>query len=219
MRGFLCVRACACVCVCVIEKAATARQFGTDLVGGGVTGAILLLKVGLRNAHIDNAEVLKLVFDCPLLHFTTTPTPSAIFFTPSTKKQKHSPKYLRDPFILPPLNMGVITASFHIPTIDIAPYLRDPSTDAARQVVRDVRNACATVGFFSLVGHGVPRGVQDNVFRAAKRLFDLPPEEKEALRHPLMKNRGYELIGSQALQVDTLPDLKEVHGTDTAFCQ
>ncbi|ROV91399.1 hypothetical protein VPNG_09978 [Cytospora leucostoma] len=106
--------------------------------------------------------------------------------------------------------MGVASsANFHIPTIDISPYLKDSSTDAARQVVHDVRVACTTVGFFSMVGHGMPREIQDNVFRAAKRLFDLSPEEKLALRHPLLKNRGYELIGSQALQEDTLPDLKE----------
>ncbi|KUI52950.1 Sexual differentiation process protein isp7 [Cytospora mali] len=100
-------------------------------------------------------------------------------------------------------------ANFHIPTIDISPYLQDATSDAADQVVRDVGKACATVGFFSLVGHGIPRNIQDNVFEAAKKLFNLPAEEKRALRHPLMKNRGYELIGSQALQDNTLPDLKE----------
>lgn len=107
--------------------------------------------------------------------------------------------------------MGSInTAEFHIPTIDIAPYLEDPASEAAARVVRHVRNACMTVGFFSLVGHEIPRKVQDDVFQAAKRLFALPIEEKRALRHPLLKNRGYEIIGAQALQDDTLPDLKEV---------
>lgn len=106
--------------------------------------------------------------------------------------------------------MGVRTANFHIPTINIAPYLEDPSSDAARQIVRDVRNACMTAGFFSLTGHGIPRDVQNGVLEAAKKLFDLPLEEKKTLRHPLINNRGYELIGSQALQDDTLPDLKEV---------
>ncbi|KAI7786017.1 2og-fe oxygenase family [Diaporthe eres] len=103
-------------------------------------------------------------------------------------------------------------SSFHIPTIDIAPYLEDASTDAARQVVDDVRNACMTAGFFSLVGHGIPRDMQDGVLRAAKKFFDLPLAEKQALRHPLIKNRGYEVIGSQTLQENTLPDLKEEKG-------
>lgn len=99
---------------------------------------------------------------------------------------------------------------FHIPTINIAPYLRDPGTDDAKKVVRDVRNACISVGFFSLTGHGIPRILQDNVLKAAQRLFNLPLEEKKALQHAILKNRGYEIIGAQALQSDTLPDLKEV---------
>ncbi|KAK2597578.1 hypothetical protein N8I77_012357 [Diaporthe amygdali] len=107
-----------------------------------------------------------------------------------------------------PGNMNA-PSNFHIPTIDIGPYLEDASTDAAKKVVDDVRNACMTAGFFSLVGHGIPREMQDNVLDAAKRFFDLPVAEKEALRHPLIKNRGYEVIGSQTLQEDTLPDLKE----------
>jgi isopenicillin N synthase-like dioxygenase len=110
----------------------------------------------------------------------------------------------------PPQHQPSTTKGFHIPTIDISPYLEDASTDAARRVVDDVRNACMTAGFFSLVGHGIPREMQHAVLDAARRFFDLPLAEKEALRHPLIKNRGYEIIGSQTLQEDTLPDLKEV---------
>lgn len=102
-----------------------------------------------------------------------------------------------------------------MPTINIASYLRDPSSEAGKRVVRDVRNACMHVGFFSLTGHGIPRDVQDNVLKAAKRLFSLPLEEKKTLKHPLLKNRGYEIIGAQALQSDTLPDLKEVSSRHT----
>ncbi|KAI1079866.1 Clavaminate synthase-like protein [Whalleya microplaca] len=99
--------------------------------------------------------------------------------------------------------------SFVIPTIDIAPYLADPSSSASAQVVEDVRQACATSGFFQIVNHGVSRELQDAVFKASETFFALPLEEKKKLQHPTLKNRGYELIGSQALQEDTLPDLKE----------
>lgn len=99
---------------------------------------------------------------------------------------------------------------FHIPTINIAPYLENPVSEAAAQIVKEVRDACMSVGFFSLVGHGIPRTVQDDLFEAAKKLFSLPLDEKLALKHPILKNRGYELIGSQSLQEETLPDLKEV---------
>ncbi|CAN8098488.1 unnamed protein product [Discula destructiva] len=105
--------------------------------------------------------------------------------------------------------MGPRTKPFEIPTINIAPYLRDPTSDAGRQVVQDVRHACMSVGFFSLVGHGIPREIQESVLKASKKLFNLPLEEKKALRHPFLKNRGYEIIGAQALQSDTLPDNKE----------
>lgn len=74
-----------------------------------------------------------------------------------------------------------------------------------------------SVGFFSLTGHGIPRDVQDSVLKAAKRLFDLPLEEKKALTHPLLKNRGYEILGAQALQSDTLPDLKEVPSSNALW--
>lgn len=47
------------------------------------------------------------------------------------------------------------------------------------------------------------------MFSGSKALFDLPFDQKKALRRG--KNRGYEVIGSQALQDGTLPDLKEVH--------
>lgn len=107
--------------------------------------------------------------------------------------------------------MGSNTSNFDIPTINIAPYLKDPSSEAAEQIVQDVRSACMTAGFFSLVGHKIQRKTQNDVFEAAKRLFSLPVEEKRALRHPVLKNRGYELIGAQALQDGTLPDLKEVY--------
>ncbi|KAI8628425.1 Clavaminate synthase-like protein [Xylariaceae sp. FL1651] len=99
--------------------------------------------------------------------------------------------------------------AFVIPTIDVGPYLRDPASESAAKVVRLVREACVTSGFFQIVNHGIPKELQQAVFRASEALFSLPLEEKRKLRHPTLKNRGYELIGSQVLQEDSLPDLKE----------
>jgi len=100
---------------------------------------------------------------------------------------------------------------FAIPTIDIAPFLTDPTSTASAAVVEAVRDAAVTTGFFSLVGHGVSADLQQQVLQAARRFFALPLEEKQRLvppsRRPL--SRGYELIGAQALQGDALPDLKE----------
>ncbi|OAA62632.1 2og-Fe oxygenase family protein [Niveomyces insectorum RCEF 264] len=99
---------------------------------------------------------------------------------------------------------------FNIPTINIAPYLADPNSAAAAQVVADVREACVTTGFFSLVGHGVPQELQQSMLRGCKKLFALPLETKRVLRPPgPLLNRGYELIGTQVLQPGARPDLKE----------
>jgi isopenicillin N synthase-like dioxygenase len=100
-------------------------------------------------------------------------------------------------------------SSFVIPTIDIAPYLADPSSSEALRIVNQVRDACMNTGFFSLVGHGSPKELQEQIFAASKTFFALPLEEKKKRVAPPLLNRGYELIGNQVLQEGTLPDLKE----------
>lgn len=99
--------------------------------------------------------------------------------------------------------------SFFIPTIDIGPYLADPSSPGALKIVGQVRDACMDTGFFSLVGHGISKELQEKMFNASKTFFALPLEEKKKCVAPPLLNRGYELIGNQALQEGTLPDLKE----------
>ncbi|KAH8887524.1 2og-Fe oxygenase family protein [Thozetella sp. PMI_491] len=100
-------------------------------------------------------------------------------------------------------------APFVIPTIDIAPYLKDPNSPESAKIIEDVHRACLTTGFFSLVGHEISRELRDRVFKAMEALFALPLEEKKKLRSPVLVTRGYELIASQILQEGTLPDLKE----------
>ena len=103
---------------------------------------------------------------------------------------------------------------FTIPTIDISPYLADSRSAAAADVVDRVRRACTTTGFFSLTGHGITPELQAQIFEAARVFFALPLEEKRAVVAPPLKNRGYEVIGGQALQDGAQPDLKEVrHST------
>ncbi|OTA82246.1 hypothetical protein M434DRAFT_379605 [Hypoxylon sp. CO27-5] len=101
------------------------------------------------------------------------------------------------------------TPEFVIPTIDISPYLKDPSSAESARVVEEVHQACVTSGFFQIVNHSVSKELRDGVIKAAETFFALPLEEKKKLRLPVLKNRGYELIGSQVLQDGSLPDLKE----------
>lgn len=102
---------------------------------------------------------------------------------------------------------------FHVPTVDISAFLRDANCAEAQKIVDDVREACMTTGFFQIVGHGVPRSLQEAVFKGAEALFSLPLEVKKKLDKTSAdqaSNRGYEVIGNQSLQAGGVPDLKEV---------
>jgi len=44
-----------------------------------------------------------------------------------------------------------------------------------------VRNACETIGFFFITGHGVPAGVIDELMKQARLFFDRTPEEKSKI--------------------------------------
>jgi isopenicillin N synthase-like dioxygenase len=109
--------------------------------------------------------------------------------------------------------MTVTKSAFNVPTVDVSPYLADPTSVEALKIVNQVREACVTTGFFQLIGHGVPRSLQDEIFASSEVFFKLPFEEKKKLDKSESvgaSNRGYELIGNQGLQEGTLPDLKEV---------
>jgi isopenicillin N synthase-like dioxygenase len=117
---------------------------------------------------------------------------------------------------VPDKPLSEIQSNFSIPTIDITPYLDSPTSIEASKIVDQVRTACLTTGFFQLVGHGIPRSLQDDIFKGSEALFSLPFEEKKKLDRSVSvgsSNRGYELIGNQGLQEGTLPDLKEVIST------
>lgn len=94
-----------------------------------------------------------------------------------------------------------------IPTIDIQPWLDGSGPD---DVVRAVRAACMTYGFFQLVGHGVSLASQGEIFDCARTFFSLPLEHKTALAKDPNSGRGYEAMGSQALQAGQAADRKEV---------
>ncbi|MYI56936.1 MAG: hypothetical protein F4062_07935, partial [Acidimicrobiia bacterium] len=68
------------------------------------------------------------------------------------------------------------TVESPVPIIDISPAAH--GGDGLAEVGRAVDEACRTIGFFVIVGHGVPEGVIDAVWTAAREFFDLPLEVK-----------------------------------------
>lgn len=99
-------------------------------------------------------------------------------------------------------------SAFAVPTINLSAYLQHPDSSEASSVVEQIRAACATSGFFQLIGHGIPESLQQQAFEAARTFFTLPDEEKRKLSGK--PGRGYELIGTQILEDGKQPDLKEV---------
>ncbi len=59
----------------------------------------------------------------------------------------------------------------NVPIIDIA-GLRTGDAKATSEVAGHIYDACTTIGFFYVVGHGVPNAVIDAAFTASKTFFD-----------------------------------------------
>jgi len=81
-----------------------------------------------------------------------------------------------------------------IPTFDLS------ALDAA-----SLRRACEDVGFFTVVGHGVPPELIDEVAARSRAFFDRPAAEKEAFRAPaetaglpVYRPLGAEKLGASA---------------------
>ena len=104
--------------------------------------------------------------------------------------------------------------AFTIPTVDLRPYLANPTSSEAEDVVEQIRQACTTSGFFQITGHGISQELQERTFAAAKTVFALPDEDKRKLSGK--PGRGYEIVGTQKLEAGKKADLKEVCNTDIA---
>jgi len=103
-----------------------------------------------------------------------------------------------------------------IPVIDISAALAGDEKGKAR-VAAQIRDACERIGFFTIVGHGVPDSVVKELQKEARAFFACPVEEKERTPQPPEKiSRGYSRVGSRAFAYSigkkTPPDLHETYG-------
>ncbi|RAH80469.1 oxidoreductase [Aspergillus japonicus CBS 114.51] len=84
----------------------------------------------------------------------------------------------------------------------------DPEKKAT--LVRQIREACQRHGFFQLVNHGIPLGIQQNVLEQARDFFSLPIEVKEKYSMDIgTPNLGYERLRAQNFEKRGPGDLKE----------
>ena len=86
-----------------------------------------------------------------------------------------------------------------IPIIDISDY-RDGSDAGKKTVAGAVAQACRDIGFLVITGHGVPAALVDRVDASARAFFDLPVEDKMAIKRPKEDQvRGYSAVGDEGL--------------------
>src|SRR4051812_16928996 len=99
-----------------------------------------------------------------------------------------------------------------IPLIDIAPgRTGDPLARAA--LAAAVGEACATVGFLVVVGHGIDPALAEQAGASARSFFDRPLAEKMRSRPPPGIMRGYAPMGGESVTASiggsAPPDLNE----------
>ncbi|MEO5834985.1 MAG: 2-oxoglutarate and iron-dependent oxygenase domain-containing protein [Nakamurella sp.] len=94
-----------------------------------------------------------------------------------------------------------------VPAIDISPYVSagtgssdDTDGDRAR-VAREIDEACSTVGFIQILGHGIPAGAADGLAAAIDDFFALPLDTKKTYVSPPQINRGYTAPRSEQLSL------------------
>lgn len=69
----------------------------------------------------------------------------------------------------------------YIPVIDIAPF-REGELEGSRHVVETIGRACEEIGFFIIVGHGVPGALINRMYDTSRAFFDMPPEKKALVK-------------------------------------
>ncbi len=102
-----------------------------------------------------------------------------------------------------------------VPLIDISPFVEGSETGKP-DVARAIAEACETIGFFAITGHGVAPATVDALRQLSHDFFSRPVAEKLRAEHPVAGTpRGYRAVAGEALGRagggDGAPDLKEFY--------
>jgi len=102
-----------------------------------------------------------------------------------------------------------------IPVIDYGPYFAG-EPGALQCIAQDVRHACANVGFFYALNHGVPQDIIDRGFAASRRFHALPLEEKLSLRLN-QNNIGYMPMNASVQAASTVHKATKPNQNESFF--
>ncbi len=85
-----------------------------------------------------------------------------------------------------------------LPVLDVAPFIADEASPAAARFVTELGAAVHEIGFFYVVGHGIPDPLGERAHDISRRFFALPEHarlEIENVRSPQF--RGYTRFGHE----------------------
>ncbi|HEY5821374.1 MAG TPA: 2-oxoglutarate and iron-dependent oxygenase domain-containing protein [Propionibacteriaceae bacterium] len=88
---------------------------------------------------------------------------------------------------------------FEVPLVDISAYVESGTDEQRAQVAQAIDDACRTVGFIQITGHGIDPVVTHGLGEAMDAFFALELEEKKAYR--VSGNRGYSAPKSESLSL------------------
>ncbi|GAA1465032.1 isopenicillin N synthase family dioxygenase [Microbacterium thalassium] len=91
--------------------------------------------------------------------------------------------------------------AFRVPLVDITSYVADGTAEERAATARAIDDACRTVGFIQITGHGIPDDVVAGLADAMDGFFALGLDEKKAYRTPPQVNRGYSPPKSESLSL------------------
>lgn len=92
-----------------------------------------------------------------------------------------------------------MSESFIVPTVDISAYVNDGNPADKAAAARALDEACRTVGFIQIIGHGVPTDISDGLASAMDDFFGQDLEAKKQWVRPPHENRGYSPPKSESL--------------------
>ncbi len=96
-----------------------------------------------------------------------------------------------------------------LPIIDISP-LHSENREEWQTVIRQIDSACRELGFFYVVGHGIPQQQFDYIESMAEKLFTLPESEKQKISIEESSNhRGWGRLSAEKLDPLGELDCKE----------
>lgn len=100
-----------------------------------------------------------------------------------------------------------------IPIIDVGPFM-EGTPDGVAAVGEQVNRACTEIGFFQIVGHGVPDDLIKRTYDSAKAFFARADADKAEVAQPAPDQvRGWSAVGreglSYSLDEEAPGDLKE----------